>query len=359
MPTQKVSLPAVTTVGVIAIIFSVFGVLGSLIASLGILLIPNLQTHTGPAFPREVRVMTEAMMLFMVALCVFGIFVGVGVLRRRNWARITMLVWGGIMAFFGLAIVAFSLVIFNAGTGVNMPNSNGVDPAQIMRITRIFMIIFYGLPAGIGIWWVVLFTRPRVAEAFTNPAPLVPYPPVIDASGFPQPTVQVAAPIQKRPSCPLPLAVLAGFFLLGAVSILLFPFMPQYADLPALFFGHAFSGAAAKFVYILLGVISGVTAAGIFKLKPWALHTQIALQFFGLLNCTVTFLSPAYLPTMRAAMAKVYSQNPFLAGTTPYFSDTYFRSIMIFGMVMIVVVLAIFLWQRPRFLEQAAAAAKA
>ena len=74
---------------------------------------------------------SAVILLFFLVLAGFGVFVGVGVMRRRNWARITMLIWGGMMAFFRLgSAVAFSLVIFTAGAGLGLPNANGVDGGQ-------------------------------------------------------------------------------------------------------------------------------------------------------------------------------------------------------------------------------------
>jgi hypothetical protein len=354
-PASRASLPAVTAAGVVAIIFSLFGALVSFLGGVGFLLLPQLPQSPGAPFePPQMRFIMVGMMLFILALSVFGIFVGVGILRRRNWARITILIWGGLMGFFCLVAVAFSLVFFTAGPGIDLPNAQGVDAAQGMAFMKVFLVIFYGIPAAVGIWWLILFTRPNVAIAFTQPTSAAA---TMDASGFPQlPDTTASQP--KRPSCPLPLAVFAGFLLLGTVWMLFFPFVPQYSDLPFLFFGHSFHGAAAKSIFIVFALTSGVTAVGLFKLKPWALYTQIAFQFFGLLNCAATLLSPAYPAAMRAAMAKVYSQNPLLAGTTPHFSDAYFRSLLILSTLLVAALLALLLWQRPRFLEQAAAASQ-
>jgi hypothetical protein len=349
------SLPAVTAAGVVAIAFGVFGALGSLLAGLSVMLMPEVRTvqRTAP-MPPEVRTISAVMMFLMLALSVFGIVVGIGIIRRRNWARITILVWGGFMTFFCLCAIAFSFVIFSAMPSMQLPNVNAPDSGRVMHFVGIFFAIFYGIPAGIGIWWLVLFTRKRVASAFTNPVLAVT---AMDPSGFPQLPDPVAMQRNERPTCPLPLAIMAGLFALGAVCIMIFTFAPFPSGMPLILFGHAFVGTTPRIVLFVCGLLSAVTAVGIFKLKPWALYTQIVFQFLGILNCTAAAFSSSYPSVMRATVEKMYSQNPAFAAGSPFMSDGYFRSMMLVSTLMIAAVLAILLWQRPRFLEQAAAAA--
>jgi hypothetical protein len=256
------------------------------------------------------------------------------------------------MAITCLAIVGFSLVIFSSGIGMNLPNASGADTGQVMLFTKIFMVIFYGIPAAIGIWWLVLFTRPRVGEAFTSPAAIVP---ALDASGFPQ-LPDPAVLQQKRPSCPVPLVILAGFLIVGSVFMALLLFVPVPADMPFFLFGHPFYGTGPRMFVILLGAASGIAGIGILKLKVWALYGELALQIVGLANCVATVFSPNYTRVMRTAMASMAGQNPAFAGANPMLSDTYIKSTMIFAMVFIVATLVVLMWQRARFLAQAAAA---
>lgn len=355
MPTKQ-SLPAVTIAGVVAIALSLFGILISVIGAISMLLLPQLSAGPGaPPVPATARAISEMVMVVMFAFAVFGIFVGVGVIRRRNWARISILIWGGLMAITCLAIVGFSLVIFSSGVGINLPNASGADTGQVMLFTKIFMVIFYGIPAAIGIWWLVLFTRPRVGEAFTSPAAIVL---ALDASGFPQPP-DPSVLQQKRPACPVPLVILAGFLIVGSVFMALLLFVPVPADMPFFLFGHPFYGTGPRMSVILLGAASGVAGIGILKLKVWALYAELALQIIGLANCVATVTSPNYTRVMRTAMASMAGQNPAFAGANPMLSDTYIKSTMIFAMVFILATLVVLMWQRARFLAQAAAASAA
>jgi hypothetical protein len=356
---QRESLPAVTAAAVVAIVFAVLGVLGGLLIELSMLLIPDVQTSPGrPAFPPGTRAMGAIVWFFVIAVCVFGVFVGVGILRRRNWARISIIVWAAFMTMISAISIPVLILVFN-----NMPNMMPVDAnvGPVMSFMKWFIVLFYGIPLCVGIWWLVLFTRPRVSAAFTAPAEtLASYPPTMDVSGFPlpEPAPKPTTPLAPKPACPLPLAIVAGFSIFGAVCLVFFAFIPLPSDLPLFFFGQVFGHGTGRLVLLLFGVMSGVTGVGIFKLKPWALYTQIGFQCVGLLNCVLTGLSPNYAPAMRATMEKMYSQNPAFTADSPFLSDTYFRSSLIFAAVLIGAVLLVLLWQRPRFLRQAAAAAR-
>jgi len=354
-PSKKESLPAVTAAGIVAITFGVFGLLGSLLGGLSLLLMPQIQTpQRTPPMPEGLRAMSAAMMFFMLTLAVFGIFVGAGVIRRRNWARITILVWAGFMTFVSVGAIAFSLLIFSA-VQTQLPNVNPADADKVMQFMRIFLVIFYGIPAGVGIWWIVLFTRKRVATAFTSPAE---YAPAMDPSGFPQSESAIEPRRKLRPTCPLPLAIFAVFLIFSSVCMLLFLLFPMPASFPLFFFGHVFVGAAPKIFLAFIGAVSGVAGFGMLRLKPWALYTELVIQFVFLVNAVVTFFSPSYGPIMRAAMQEFMEQYPASPVGNSLLTDNYFRGGVIFGLVLCAAFATLLLSQRPRFLEAAAEAAK-
>jgi hypothetical protein len=356
---KRESLPAVTAAAVVAIIFSLFAALGGLLGGFSLLLMPAMPTTGGaPPMPQGVRAMSAAIMFFMLALAVFGIFVGAGVIRRRNWARITILVWAGFMTLVSVGAIAFSLLIFSA-VQTQLPNVNPADADKVMRFMRIFLVIFYGIPAGVGIWWIVLFTRKRVATAFTSPAiSLAEYAPAMDPSGFPQSESAIEPQRKLRPTCPLPLAIFSVFLIFSSVCMLLFLLFPVPASFPLFFFGHVFVGAAPKIFLAFIGAASGVAGFGMLKLKPWALYTELVIQFVFLVNAVVTFFSPSYEPIMRAAMQEFMEQYPASPVGNSLLTDNYFRGSMIFGVVLCAAFATLLLSQRPRFLEAAAEAAK-
>lgn len=354
MPAQKESLPAVTIAGIVAIVFSLFGLLGSFFAGLSIIVMPQLPTTPGaPPTPPGFRGMMIAMMFFMVALSIFGILVGVNVIRRRNWARFTILVWGGLMAVFCICAVAFSFVVFNVMPEINLPNGRPADVGQVMQFMKVFLIIFYGIPAAVGIWWLVLFTRPRVATAFTSPilAAIA-----LDASGFPQLSVTAQEVQPPRPRCPLPLAIVAGFFILCSAWTLIFLAIPTPYDFPMYWFGHAYSGAGHKFFLALIMLLMGICGIATLKLKPWGLHTLLAVQSIFFVNGLFMALSPGYVAVMRETMEKVTNQYSAFPEHNPFLSDSYIRSALGIGLIFSLSIIALLIFYRSRFLERAAAA---
>jgi len=353
---QRESLPAVTAAGVIAIIFALLGVLGGLLVEVSMLLIPDVQTSAGrPAIPPGTRAMGGIVWFFMIAVCVFGIFVGAGVLRRRNWARISIIVWAAFMTVVSAITIPVLFLVFNAMPGMMPANAN---VAPVMSFMKWFIVLFYGIPLGVGTWWLVLFTRPRVSAAFTPPAQaLATYPPptTVDVSGFPLPAPVTAPLLAPKPACPLPLMILAGFLIFSALSMLLIVLVPVTGSMPFFFFGHFYSGLTAKFILGLMGLVYGTGGVGMFKLKPWALHTVLGFQLVFLLNGTLSILNPRFLTVMQEAMQQSYAENPALAGGNPFLTSSLLQTFMIIGLCFGAAIVAVMLFYRSRFLEAAAA----
>ena len=106
------SHPAVTAAGIVAIVFGAFGVLMAVIVELSMFSVMRLASaDKGVPFPEVARKMASVTWLFLFLLAIFSIFVGAGILRRRNWARISILIWGGLMAVFSFISLIFTLLV--------------------------------------------------------------------------------------------------------------------------------------------------------------------------------------------------------------------------------------------------------
>ena len=351
---KRESLPAVTAAGGVAILFSLFGVLISLLVVMLFLFAPETRTRAGvPSAPDATRAMTEVMMVFLLALSVFGVFVGIGVLRRRNWARIAILIWAVVMAFASICAIAFVLFVF---TTLPMQTPNVPDAAVVLKLMRFFVVLFYGIPAGVGLWWIILFTRKRVAAAFTNQ---VEQTPATDPSGFPHSESAIEPLAKPKPACPLPLAILAGWFIFSGFSSLLFAFAPLPFTFPLYLFGHVYFGIGPKIFLSSMALILGISGVGMFKLKPWALHAILAIQSLFFVNGLFAIVSPTFRTEAREAMEKMSTQYSGFPSNNPLLTDTTLQSGMIFGLVFGAIIIGLLLFLRSRFLEQAAAAAAA
>jgi hypothetical protein len=351
---KRESLPAVTAAGVVAIIFSAVGALLGVLVEVSMFVAPGLQTSDGaPGMPPGTRAAAQIFWLFGLAVAVFGFFVGIGVFRRRNWARIAMLVWGGLMAVLSAISIPVILIVFNSLPAA-LPNGAAAGP--FMGFLKVFMALFYGIPLGIGIWWLVLFTRPRVAAAFTVSAALAGHPPTVDASGFPPPEPIVRLPASSKAACPLPLMIFAGFLAFSSVCLILFMLFPMTDAMPFFLFGHFFSGISAKAILGIMGIVFGIGAVGILKLKSWALDTVLVLQLVFLVNGILSVLNPRFLTAMQEAMQRADAANPAFPGGNPFLTGSFFQMMMIFGLCFSAAIIALLLFYRSRFREAASAA---
>jgi hypothetical protein len=355
MQANPKSRPAVTAAGVVAILFGALGALGAICVEVSLLFVSRIASaHKDVPLPEAARAMASVTWLFLFLLAIFGIFVGVGILRLRNWARISILIWGGLMTFFSATTLAATFFVMN-----NLPSTlpNATEAAPFMAVFKWVLALFFAIPLGVGIWWLILFTRGAVVDDF-NPLFARLHPgKTLDASGFPQEPPPPPSYVPGGPACPLPLLIIAGLDIFSGVSMLTLLVIPYsfISAIPLFLFGHAFHGVSSLLFFVLLGVVYAVCGVGIIKLKPWALDPLIWCKALFFLSGIVTLLNPQFMPTMKEAIAKMMPTNPELPAISFPFSDTYFKSMMVFGYVFSGVLLAVLIVYRKRFLEAARA----
>ena len=210
------SHPAVTAAGIVAILFGALGALFAIFVEISMHFVSRIApADDGVPFPQAARAMANVTWLFLFLLAIFGIFVGVGILRRRNWARISILIWGGLMAFFSAITMVATFFVMN-----NLPPTlpNAAETAPFMAVFKWVLVLFYAIPLGVGIWWLILFTREAVVDNF-NPLSARLHPgKTLDASGFPQEPPPPPSYVPGGPACPLPLLIIAGLDIFSGVS---------------------------------------------------------------------------------------------------------------------------------------------
>jgi hypothetical protein len=261
---------AVTAAAVIAILGSVLLLLCALFGLAGVMMMQNMPENPAAQQP-EFRYAGFVGVAFIAGGGVWGLVSGVGLLRYRNWARISTLIWSGLAVLFcGIAL----LFVSSIKLPVPPNTSEGAE-----SFVRFFIAVIYGLPMVIGIWWLILFTRKPIAALFASSAVGSGVP--LDASGFP---ATVAKP---RP--PLPVAIVAWFLIVSAIFS---PMLLLFRRFPLMFFGHVYRGHATAVFFLVSAVISLVAGLGLLKLRPWGFWLTVSWQVFGLLNGTVSFLSP-------------------------------------------------------------------
>jgi len=283
------------------------------------------QASGSPEIPPNVKSMAVAMMVVFAGLASFGIFTSVGVLHLKNWARITMLVWGGVMAAF--CALALLFVAF-----VPLPEAPPASPMSV-PILRFVLVVMYGTPLLIGVWWLVLFNQPAIKAQFLA-VPL--------ADG------QLATP--PRPRCPLPLAILAGFSIFSAGFSLLLPFTNFPTNV--ILFGRLFHRPLGLVLFFLSAGIFLAGAIGLLRLKRWSYPLMLGQYFFWMASGTVTLVSPNYDRNLHEIMSQMNLPESPIGQAA--FAQT--RVFGVLAMIPGVLVIWLLLYYHTRF--EAARAAK-
>ncbi|MGB6429995.1 MAG: hypothetical protein WBF06_05385 [Candidatus Acidiferrales bacterium] len=305
-----------------------------------------------PALPRPVLALMVAGSVMVLGVEVFGIFTAIGLLRLKNWARITTIVFAilTILSSFGYTLIFF-LTPWSS-----LPNAPPhVDVA--MRATAATFGLFF---LSVGVWWLVLLTRRSVRTQFEAARSTMPtqaaspaMPGEIAASNVPLPLVLPPPP--PRPGrVPVVIIVVAIFLLAGAPSVLLIPFL----HFPAFFLGKILYGRAAE-IFLFANVAVNVTLGiCLLRLKSWSLPGTVAFYIFGLLNSL-----PMFLPARREAyFAAVLRVMPMPAGRdmppnvtplSPHMMGYFAAFGAAFGALITLTLVVLLLRARPAF-DQAA-----
>jgi hypothetical protein len=324
---------SVTAAAVVAILGSALLAVGCSIAFLGMLLIKL--PGTSSELPSSVRTLGLATQGFMSCLSLFGIATGIGLIYLRKWARISILIWGGFSAFFGVIGIPIALLMPFSQTP-NAPNL----PAESIQAVRWILLVIYGIPLLIGIWWLILFNRGPIKAQFRST------------------TVAADAGLPRKPRCPLPIAVLAWFYITSILNLLFLPLFPFYV--PVFVFGRVLPGGVGLAVLILSCLAFVVSGVGLLKLKPWSYSLTMALRVFWLASTAVSMLSPNYNAVMDSFLKDV--QASFHLPETqpsPFNFAQHFGWMMLGGLVFAGAILGLLVYYRPRFLEAASRAASA
>jgi predicted anti-sigma-YlaC factor YlaD len=262
----------------------------------------------------------------------WNIATGVGLLKLRNWARVSILIVAGLMAFFG----TISLIVVGF---IPIPEVSGSEP-DVRVFVRVLATLIYGIPVLIGVWWLILFNRKRVREEFAGSAPQELSP------GVPAPSRRGL----------LGVTIVGWFLIVPSILALLFVPFSMRLGLPTFVFGRIVHGIMAASA-ILAGSCALQLAAGIglVRRKTWSYPLAIALQLFWLTSGFFTFLSPGFQSAMQETTEKFGNFPP----------ETGFSDSMRFGMkaawiglLVPLLILGVLIYQRKQFFESAEADSK-
>jgi hypothetical protein len=311
----------VVAAAVVGILVSLFTILIAVASIAGMSMMPP---NTSAAIPPFTKTLAVAMMGLFGGLAIFGIFTSVGVLRLKKWARVSMLVWGGVMAAFCGVILVFTAF-------VRLPETPA-DASVSLPFSRVLISVMYGIPFLIGFWWLLLFNQSAVKEQFLALTP---------GDG------QLAATPQPR--CPLPLAILAGFSIFSAGFSLFLPF----TNFPVIMIllGYRFYGALGVALFYLSAGLLLVSATGMLRLKRWSYPLVLGQYFFWMASGTITLVSPNYDRNLHEIMSHMNLPEGSMGPAA--FAQT--RVFGILSLIPGVLLIWLLLYCHTRFLEACAA----
>jgi hypothetical protein len=224
--------------------------------------------------PRVLRIAGVVLGVTLLGMAAWGITSAVGLLKLREWARISMLVFSALMAFVSIVSALMAVAI-------PPPQQPGLTSAE----TRVIFLetgVFYFLLFLLGAFWLYFFCRASVKQQF--------------AAGLQS---SLDAPDMQKPIS----IILIAWFLAttGPTTLFFIPF-----HLPTMFLGRVLSGVPATILYVVSGLITFVLGLGMLRWKPWA--RTVAAWYF--LFWFVHGMAEVLLPGRQDRQAEFYRQMP-------------------------------------------------
>jgi hypothetical protein len=218
-------------------------------------------------------------------LAAVGISTGIGLLKLRPWARVSVLVFAGVMVAM---CVGAALVLYTMPFPLQPP---GESPISVGRIRETALLV-YAVPCLIGVWWLVQFNRAGTKAAFGEAAD--------------------APPVLGGPSGrPLSMTIIGGWLVVsGALSI-----VPALSGMPALVFGNVLTGWSAALAYAVIAAVQISAGSGVLKLHETARLLSIGWIVLGVVNLAIMSWVPSLHDTVvkyqRSTGAMPPGQPPF------------------------------------------------
>jgi hypothetical protein len=285
-----------------------------------------------PAFTRVTVLVTS---LIMLGLAAWGIATGINLLQLREWARISVIVFSGLLLVMAVPGLLMMLVIPLPTPPVSAvpPGQSTVPLEHLMTVVRIGMAIFYALLALLGGWWLYFFNTRPIREIFRGAA-------ATPAANW-TPGVLAPTEIPGTPKRPVSITIIAYLALVGAC---VFPFF-NILHLPLTFLGFFFTGAKASLIVIGYMSVQLLMAYGLLKLEKWGRSVAIYYFNFAIFNSIISVILPG--AQTRYAEAMTAMQNSLGLPPTPVQFPLWFS--LVFSLPWIAIQLWFVVAQRQAF----------
>ena len=306
---------------IIATIGSFFALLFGMVIGWAVLrLNPQALAQTGniPAPPSALMAILLIEAGVFLGLGVFGIISTIGLVRLKNWARISFLVFGGVLAVFSLFGALGMVVVILFAPPLAPPQAQ--MPPGLMMIALAVSLVFELLLLAIGVWWLIYFSRRRTKELFLGEA-------------------GAAVPRQG----PLSITVIAWVLIVtGSLTLVYVPF-----GVPAFVFSFVLKGWAARLVFSLFAIVCLAAGIGILRWRPQAHLLALGFYAFCLLN-GLSFFIPGGMRRAIAAMQELVPQAP---SQQAFLTPSFLGASVFLGLLITCVPLYFLVTRRQSFLD--------
>jgi hypothetical protein len=327
----------ITVSAVVVIIGSAFTVLsGALILLVSVLALNSNRAADAPVNLQYILVV-EALLAF--GFGGWGLAAGIGLIKTKEWARISTLVYAAILIFFSLpAALAMAIIPLPHTPSANDSN----HPFNIILLVRVGLTLLYTMFAALGGYWLYLFNTQKVKAQF-RPQQALTEVGQAEVSGSPSgfPGVRFGPDRRARP---LSITIIGWYLIIASalapLSVLFTNTLFPRLKLPFFFLGFFLFGPNSYLLLTVWMAVQFIAAVGLLKLKSWGLYTTIALQCLALLNIVMMVAIPAN----RLRFQQVMETLRFPAGGRMYYSPSMFPMwIGMLSSIPIVVVILFFL----------------
>jgi hypothetical protein len=258
--------------------------------------------------------------LVLFAAAAWGIASGTGLMRLREWSRISMLVFSALLLFVCVpGLLMFLFMPFPPPGTAPSPELT----KEMLAATRIFMAVLYGILAALGGWWIYFFNKRSTKDQFLKVR-------IPGLEGMPG--GEVISPYTR----PLSITLIAWWLLIsGFIGVLGLSVNP-----PVFFLGYFFKGTYASMLMLALALVQSLIGFGLLKLRPWGRTLAIYYFQFLIFNSLTLVLIPGTQARFEQAMSEMLSDMQGTLGTPP--SPMHIP--IWFGVIFAVPLLSLLLW---------------
>ena len=242
-----------------------------------------------PPSPQVLTALVAGVAVFELLIAGWAIATIVGLVRLKTWARFSILVIGGLLAFFGITSAAFLALLpaIMAASSQQTPM-----PAHVMQGMLLVLGLFYTAIAATGVWWLVYFNLRSVKAYFLPQYALAPNPYAYSTAAslatpgglaYPAAPPPEPVPAGRFAHVPTSIKVIACFFVIAGLVTAVFMFLP----VPAFLGGFYLSGMSAHLLYLGYAVWMLLLGVGLFRLDNRARLGTYALTALSFVNAVI------------------------------------------------------------------------